>query len=96
MNDKSICRTYKNGLQVWGLDGMWHREDGPTLTYPDGRKCWYFRNVKHRGDGPAVMCPNGDKEWWLDGKQFSERKFNNKVNAEKEIKKVIESKNSRQ
>jgi hypothetical protein len=58
-------KTYKDGTQVWWLNGKLHREDGPAVIYPDGSQYWYLSGDLHREDGPAVIYPDGTKKWFL-------------------------------
>lgn len=49
-------------------------------TYDDGDV--FYNNIKtlwHRLDGPAIEYSDGTKEWYIDGKQYTELKFNIQV-----------------
>ena len=48
-------------------------------VYPNGSKGWYQNDKLHRLNGPAYEYPNGTKGWWIEGKQYSEHAFNQKV-----------------
>ena len=48
-------------------------------VYTDGTKQWLQNDKLHRLNGPAYEYPNGTKGWWIEGKQYSEQAFNQKV-----------------
>ena len=54
-------------LQVWKVDKLRHRQDGPAVKRSDGFSQWYHKGKLHRLDGPATVDPNGGFEWRLDG-----------------------------
>ena len=56
MENKPICHIDNDGNKRWFMNGVLHREDGPTVEYSDGRKLWYFNDKRHREDGPAMIC----------------------------------------
>jgi hypothetical protein len=35
-------QTYYNTTIIWEIDGLKHREDGPTVEYADGYCQWYI------------------------------------------------------
>jgi len=41
---------------------------------------WYQNGKCHRLDGPAVEYANGTKYWYIEGVEYSEEQFNQKVN----------------
>ena len=40
---------------------------------------WYLNDKLHREDGPAIEYANGDRWWCLNGQQYSEQEFLNKM-----------------
>jgi hypothetical protein len=38
-------------------------------------KRWYCNGKRHRLDGPAVVWPNGVVAWFIDGKEFTQKQF---------------------
>jgi hypothetical protein len=72
---KSICTIDLIGTKRWSLNGLLHREDGPTIEWHDGGKEWYINNQRHREDGPAIEWANGKKYWWLNGWQYTEEDY---------------------
>ena len=76
-----------NGDKEWYQNGKLHRLDGPACEWVNGSKFWYQNDKLHRLDGPAVERSNGDKEWYIEGKQYSEQEFNQRVkkNYEKQL-----------
>ena len=32
-------------------------------------------------DGPAIDCPNGYKEWWIEGVEYTEKEFNDRISS---------------
>ena len=59
------------GAQLWKLDGLLHREDGPAVIWPDGGQEWWLNGNLHREDGPAVIEPDGTQEWWANSIKYS-------------------------
>jgi hypothetical protein len=35
-------KVYKNGTQMWYLNGQLHRTDGPAVIWADGAQFWYL------------------------------------------------------
>ena len=70
---------YSNGDKEWWQMGKRHRLDGPACEWSDGDKAWYQNDMLHRLDGPAYEMVNGNKDWWIEGKQYSEQAFNQKI-----------------
>jgi hypothetical protein len=71
---------YSNGTKAWYLNDKRHREDGPAVEYANGDKEWYLNGKRHREGGPAIEYADGGKEWYLNGVQYTEEKFNEKMN----------------
>lgn len=68
-----IC--YLAGHKVWGMNGKYHRKNGPAIEYSDGYKSWWQNGKLHREDGPAIEEINDRKEWFLNGKKYTEIEF---------------------
>jgi hypothetical protein len=49
-------------------------------VYPSGNKHWFLNDKYHREDGPAVECASGYWIWYLNGKEYTEQEFNEKIN----------------
>jgi hypothetical protein len=63
------------GNKWWYLNGVFHREDGPSFECYNGDKIWHLNGKIHREDGPAMEYSNGNKEWFLNDKQVSQKEF---------------------
>jgi hypothetical protein len=62
---------------IWFLDGELHRDNAPALLYHDGSVwSWWSHGKRHRLCGPA----RSSGEWWINGTQYMEKQFNEKVN----------------
>tara|TARA_R110002126_G_scaffold60959_4_gene158118 strand:- start:64 stop:306 length:243 start_codon:yes stop_codon:yes gene_type:complete len=48
-------------------------------VYEGGTKYWLLCGQRHREDGPTIEYPDGRKEWWLNGVEYSEEDFNEKM-----------------
>ena len=59
------------GVEMWQVNGNYHREDGPAVILPDGTEHWYLNDVRHRIGGPAIIYPNGFQEWYEYGEKIS-------------------------
>jgi hypothetical protein len=73
---------WTNGDKYWLQNGQYHRTDGPAVEWADGSKFWLQNGQYHRTDGPAIEWADGYagyakgfKEYWLEGKQYTEKKF---------------------
>ena len=45
---------------------------------------WFNLEGKlHRENGPAIEFANGDKSWWINGKNYSEKEFNDYIESKK-------------
>jgi hypothetical protein len=56
-----------------------------VIVYNSGSKYWYLNNRLHRDDGPAVECSDGYNEWWLNGSEYTEAEWKDKLNPVKEL-----------
>lgn len=74
-----------DGTKVWYCKGKLHREGGPAIEYADGAKYWYRNGELHCEDGPAIELADGSKEWYLENVEYTEEKFNLKMNPVKEL-----------
>ena len=79
-----LCR--ESGMDVWYLNGLIHREDGPAVIWDDGTKMWYKRSRLHREDGPAVVYDDGEKEWWIEAVNLSKEEWLKRLSDEMKIK----------
>ena len=55
------------GNNVWIVNGLRHRTDGPAVITANGSKFWHLNGKYHRTDGPAVEFADGTKYWYLNG-----------------------------
>jgi len=55
----------KDGIRVYFVNDILHREDGPAWENPKGTKVWYINGKRHREDGPAVEYSDGTKSWYI-------------------------------
>jgi hypothetical protein len=72
-------KVYDDGDKYWYLNNKLHREDGPAVEYASGEKNWCLNGKRHREDGPAVECASY-KLWYLNGTNYTEQEFNEKMN----------------
>lgn len=49
------------------------------VEYPTGSKYRYKDNRLHSLEGPAVEHSDDRKEYWIEGKQYTEKEFNEKL-----------------
>lgn len=78
------------GSEYWYQNDQLHRIGEPAVTLPGGGKQWWERNKLHREEGPAVILANqGGFQWWINGKQLTEKEFNERLKR-KEIKAEIQ------
>ena len=48
-----------------------------TVTvYENGYRQWWQKGLLHRTDGPAVEFADGERQWWIEGRFFTEKRFN--------------------
>ena len=55
-------------------------ENFTGIAENNGNKVWYKNCKLHREDGPACEYSNGSKFWFLNGIEYSEQEFNEKMN----------------
>lgn len=84
-----LVRT-PDGTQRWYAGGELHREDGPAYEGIDGTKMWFRMGKLHREDGPAMIQPDGREEFWLNGTNFSEKEFAEKLKRQAQDKRDAE------
>ena len=82
--DKTVNRYLQEAVQP----------DGP-VTDTTGNKRWYKDDKLHRLDGPAVKWTNGAKEWYINGKQLTEKEFNEYIKKQEISKEIQSHKNNR-
>ena len=74
-----------NGDITWYQNGLLHRLDGPAIEYLNGDKFWFQNGKLHRLDGPAVERVDGKCFWYIEGVEYTEVEFNQKINPPKEM-----------
>lgn len=67
---------WANGAKWWYVESKLHRLDGPAIEWADGTKEWYVNDKRHRLDGPAIEHADGAKGWFVEGKELTEKEFN--------------------
>jgi hypothetical protein len=65
-NNKLVKIEYIDGGESYYLNGVLHREDGPSQICSEGLKFWFKNGVLTRHDGPAIESPTY-KEWYKNG-----------------------------
>jgi hypothetical protein len=76
---------YPNGDKEWYINGVLHRDDGPAIETAFGKiKEWYVNGLLHRVDGPAIEYSNEIKHWCLNGKEYSQEEWFNKLTSEQQ------------
>ena len=78
--DKQVFCIDEYVDRTWYLNGLLHRENGPSVEYANGDKCWWLNGKLHREDGPAIELASGYKAWWLNGKEYSESAYWKEIN----------------
>ena len=79
-----------DGTKRWYCAGKLHRDGGPAYEGVDGMKMWFRHGEIHREDGPALIQPDGKEEFWLNGKQFSEKEFAERLKRIEQEKRYAE------
>jgi len=59
--------VYGECIEWLNDNGVYHREDGPSIEYQNGYKVWWVNGHLHRLDGPAKVLVDGSKDWWVNG-----------------------------
>jgi len=71
---------WTDGTKKWWVNGNLHRENNkPAVILVSGHKEWLVNGKLHRTNGAAIEYFNGEKEWYLEGVQYSEEEFNEKM-----------------
>jgi hypothetical protein len=74
------AKDLDNGNKEWYQNGLLHRDnDLPAVDYDDGSKKYYQYGKLHRLNGPAVKIGNKTKHWYIEGKRYSEKRYNEKI-----------------
>lgn len=73
----------ENGSQRWYMNDKLHNEDGPAVSYPNpnGYEAWYKDGILHRTNGPAVHYENGDQSFYINGIQYTEKVYWERIEA---------------
>ncbi len=71
---------FADGGKSWYIDGKRHRLDGPAIEFANGGKHWYQNGKRHNLNGPAVEFVDGHKAWHIEGVEYTEEQFNQKIN----------------
>jgi hypothetical protein len=59
------------------------------VEHPDGIKVWYLLNGRlHREDGPAIEYMDGEKHWYLNGINYSQEEWFEKLSAEDKLEAI--------
>ena len=53
------------GTEIWYLNGMYHRLDGPAFSDDTGFTAWWVHGRRHRMDGPALITGDGRVEYYI-------------------------------
>jgi len=72
---KPVLEIGSDGMRIWRLNGVLHREDGPAVSLPPNFQEWYQHGVLHREDGPASIDRHGKIEWYLNGIKYQFREW---------------------
>ena len=65
-------------------DGELHRDgDLPAFVDPDGSQSWWQHSLLHRETGPAAIWANGAVEYALNGEEYTEEEWAEKVGMRK-------------
>ena len=71
-----------NDRTEWRQNNQLHRIDGPAVEYADVKILWLI-DFKYQ-------YRNGDKEWWIDGLEYTQDEFNQKMKKNCIENKVVE------
>ncbi len=78
--EEDLRKVIENGsIFYYNKEGEFHRLDGPAAIYKSGNKFWMKNNKYHRLYGPAIEWWNGNKEYWIEGTQYSEKNYLEKI-----------------
>src|ERR1700691_6340007 len=64
---------YPNGVIYYYLNGLRHREDGPSCINYDGTIEYHLNGKCHREDGPAIIYSDGTLEYCLNDKDITDK-----------------------
>lgn len=57
-----------DGVIMYRIDGVLHRDDGPAKAWPDfNEEEWWVNGELHRIDGPAVVSDDPGVKWSVQG-----------------------------
>lgn len=68
------------GLISWYKNDMHEREKGPDQIFTSGDMIWSKDDLIHREDGPAIICAKGNKRFYLNGVEYEEKLYWEKIN----------------
>ena len=85
---------WDDGTKEWWKEGKQHRENGPAVEMADGSKYWIKEDELHREDGPAIEYADGKKEYWLNGMEYKEEQYYEKIKKQELKKNVKKERNS--
>lgn len=71
---------YEDGELIWIKYGKFHRDDAPAIVW-DNDEEWYKNGLRHRIDGPALIWDTGKEEYWINGKQYTKKKYESKIRS---------------
>ena len=77
--DDGPAVVFFNSSKCWYQWGKIHRTNGPAVEYDDGTTKWYNTGKLHRTDGPAVEFSGGRKLWYLNGEEFTQEQWQEKI-----------------
>lgn len=77
---ESTKQVYEDKI-VWvhPETGDLHRIEGPAIEWFSGAKEYWQFGVPHRVEGPALVWSDGSVEYYLEGRQFSESSFKERL-----------------
>lgn len=73
--NKNVQRSYSDDLEVYYINGDFHREDGPAAKRTNGEEMWCLNGKFHRVDGPAVKLCTGIESYYLNNLCFSKLEY---------------------
>lgn len=59
-----------DNAEIWYLDGMYHRLDGPAYSDNTGFAAWWVHGRRHRTDGPALITGDGRVEYYINDEEI--------------------------
>ena len=91
MIHEPICMIDQFGNKTWYLNGLLHREDGPSREDADGFRSWSINGLLHKEDGPAIQYSDGRGFYWLEGRYLKLELSINNLELQEKYPKLIES-----